>query len=118
MAGLRHRVAPDDGGDGAYCEAIDALRVAASPPVAVDAGAVLLGPPLDHALGVVAGKVPLGEHPLDDFADTMGGLPVERSAAHVPVHLEKSRGLVGESPLLASEVILEHKPVIRTTNAA
>ena len=114
MAGLRHRVASDDG---AYRDPIDALQAAGPPPVAVDAGAVLPGPPLDHALGVVAGEIPLGEHPPDDFADAMAGLPMERPATHVPVHPEKSGGLVGESPVLVSKVVLQHKPVIRATRA-
>ena len=117
MAGLRHRVATDDSTDGADRDLINALQATASPTVAVDAGVVLPGPLLDHALGVVAGEVPLGEHPPDDFADAVGGLPVERPAAHVPVKPEKSGGFVGESPLLACRVILDHRPVIRATNA-
>jgi hypothetical protein len=64
----------------------------------------------------VAGEIPLGEHPLDDLADAMGGFPMKRPAAHVPVNPEKIGCLVGESPLLVSEAILVHKPVIRATN--
>jgi hypothetical protein len=93
MPRLRHRVAP---GDGVYRDPVDALQVTAPPPVAVDAGAMLSGPILDHALTVVA---PFGEHPPDDFADAMGGFPVKRPPANVPVHPQKSGSRVGESPV-------------------
>src|SRR5829696_6179626 len=93
MARSGHRVAP---GDGVYRDPLDVLQVTAPPPVAVDAGAVLSGPILDHALAVAA---PLGEHPPDDLADAMGGFPVKRPPANLPVHPQKSGGRVGESPV-------------------
>ena len=109
MARLRHRVAP---GDSVYRDPLDTLQVTAPPPVAVDTGAMLSGPILDHALAVAA---PLGEHPPDDLADAMGGFPVKRPPANLPVHPQKSGGRVGESPVFVGRVVLEHRPVIRAT---
>ena len=113
-AGLRHRVAPEDG---AFHDSPATLQLTAAPSCTVDPGAVPPGPPLNRLLGIITGQAPLGEHPLDDGADAIRRLPVKRPAAYVPVHTEKSSSSIGELPILVLGEISCHKRFIRATSA-
>ena len=100
IVGLRHRITPEDG---AYHDSPTALQVTPPPACSVDSCAALPGPLLDCLLGVITGQVTLGKHPPDNGADAISRLPVERPAANISVHAEKSGSLVSELPILVVE---------------
>lgn len=66
----------------------------------VEAGALLASPTLDHPLGVVLGKIALGQNPSDDLPYALLGLPVERPTAHLPIYREEVSSAVGDPPTL------------------
>jgi hypothetical protein len=76
--------------------------------LAVDADAVLAGPPFDYPLEIVPGKVSLGYDLPDDPMDTFLGLLVERSMAHLPIDGQAVSGLVGKPPPLVVKVPTTH----------
>ena len=70
----------------------------------VEAGALLASPTLDHPLGdplgVVLGKIALGQDPSDDLPYALLGLLVERPTAHLPIYREEVSSAIGDPPTL------------------
>ena len=77
---------------------------------------MLSGPPFNHTFAIVIWQVLMGKHPSNDFTDAVLRFLVESPAAHIPVHLEKGGGLIGEVPVFVSVTVLRHVPVIWVKN--
>jgi hypothetical protein len=100
-AALRCRITPEYG---PVYGSLDALQISVPTVPAIDPTALFAGPTFDHLLGIMTGKVALGQDPPDDLPYTLLRLFVERPTAQLPIYREEVGGPVGDPPTL----VLDH----------